>query len=113
MVHTQFLNNIKIKTTSLQEQMHFTCKNTYCEVEGAAVGFIVYNHLQEKIIVASNDIDVLFYCMIAADNIFVGNCVWVKCCRVKNIGISMNKFTTLKNRFSNIDNPVLSVIVYM
>ena len=40
-------------------------QNTYCE--GAAVGFIVRKHLQENVMVVSNDTDVLFYCIIAAN----------------------------------------------
>ena len=47
-------------------------QNTYCEGEGAAVGFIVRNHLQENVMVVSNDTDALFYCMIAANR---GDCV--------------------------------------
>ena len=42
-------------------------QNTSCEGEGAAVGFIVSNHLLENFMVVSNDTDVLFYCMIAAN----------------------------------------------
>ena len=42
-------------------------QNTYCEGEGAAVGFIVRNHLQENVMVVSNDTDALFYCMMAAN----------------------------------------------
>ena len=36
------------------------------EGEEAAVGFIIRNHLEENVIVASNDTDALFYCLIAA-----------------------------------------------
>ena len=36
------------------------------EVEEAAVGFIIRNHLEENVIVASNYTDALFYCLIAA-----------------------------------------------
>ena len=39
-------------------------QNTYCESEGAAVA---RNHLQENVMVASNDADALFYCVIAAN----------------------------------------------
>ena len=42
-------------------------QNTYCEGEGAAVGFIVGNHLQENVMVVSNDTDAFFYCMIPAN----------------------------------------------
>ena len=42
-------------------------QNTYCKCEGAAVGFIVCNHLQENVMVVSNDTDALFYCMIVAN----------------------------------------------
>ena len=41
-------------------------QNTYCEGEGAAVGFIVRSYLQENVVVVSNDNDAFFYCMIAA-----------------------------------------------
>ena len=34
--------------------------------EGAAVGFIIRNHLGGNVIVVSNDTDALFYCLIAA-----------------------------------------------
>ena len=36
------------------------------EGEEAAIGFIIRNHLEENVIVASNDTDALFYCLIAA-----------------------------------------------
>ena len=42
-------------------------QNTYCKGEGAAVGFIVCNHLQENVMVVSKDTDTLFYCMIDAN----------------------------------------------
>ena len=35
--------------------------------KGAAVGFIVSNHLQENFMVVADDTHVLFYCMIAAN----------------------------------------------
>ena len=42
-------------------------QNTYCKCEGAAVWFTVHNHLQENVIIASNDTDALLYYMIAAN----------------------------------------------
>ena len=35
-------------------------RNTYCEGEGTAVGFIIRNHLEENATVVSNDTDALF-----------------------------------------------------
>ena len=59
----QLYQNKKI-TTRINE---LDMQNKYCESDGAAVGFIVHNHLQENVIVVSNDTDALFYCMIATN----------------------------------------------
>ena len=50
-------NNETVKINALDLQ------NTYCE---GAVGFIIRNHLEENVIVVSNDTDASFYCLIAA-----------------------------------------------
>ena len=83
--------------------------NTYCEGEGAAVGFIVCNHLQENVMVVFKDIDTLFYCMIDANKrdrvsnefshefwleiLYTSNATGLtgsKTTGFQNIGISMN-----------------------
>ena len=53
-------NNKTVKINALDLQ------NTYCEGEGAAVGFIIRNHLGDNVIVVSNVTDALFYCLIVA-----------------------------------------------
>ena len=53
-------NNKTVKINALD------LRNTYCEGEGAAVGFIIRNHLEENVTVVSNDTDALFYHLIVA-----------------------------------------------
>ena len=51
-------NNTRINALDMQ--------NKYCEREGAAIGFIVRNYLQENVMVVSNDTDAVFYYVIAS-----------------------------------------------
>ena len=53
-------NNKTVKINALDLQ------NTFCEGEGAAVGFIIRNHLGDNVIVVSNVTNALFYCLIVA-----------------------------------------------
>ena len=41
--------------------------NAYYEGEGAAVGFVPPSHINENVIIVSNDTDSLFHCLIAAN----------------------------------------------
>ena len=105
-------------------------QNTYCEGEGAAVGFIVCNHLQENVMVISKDTDTLFYCMIDANK---RDCVsnefshefWLEILYTTNAtGLTGSKNNSVSEYWNineliyiiehlppNIGNPVLSLIV--
>ena len=117
-------NNIITRINALDMQ------NTYCEGEGAAVGFIVRSHLQENVMVVSNDTDALFYCMTAGNkrdrvNNEFSHEIWFEIVYKSNAtGLTGSKNSrvseywnineliySIENRFPNIDNPVLSLIV--
>ena len=105
-------------------------QNTYCEGEGAAVGFIVRNHLQENVMVVSNDTDALFYCMMAANkrdrvsNEFSHE-FWLEILYTSNAtgltGSKNNRVSeywnineliySVEHLLPNIGNPVLSLVV--
>ena len=105
-------------------------QNTSCEGEGAAVGFIVCNHLLENFMVVSNDTDVLFYCMIAANkrnwvNNEFSHKFWLEILYTSNdtglTGSQNNRISeywnineiiySIEHLLPNIGNPVLSLIV--
>ena len=105
-------------------------QNTYCEGEGAAVGFIACNHLLENFMIVSNDTDVLFYCMIAANkrkrvNNEFSHEFWLEILYTSNVtgltGSQSNRISeywkineliySIEDLLRNIGNPVLSLIV--
>ena len=104
--------------------------NTYCEGEGAAVGFIVCNHLQENVMVVFKYIDTLFYCMIDAnkrDRVSheFSHEFWLEIlCTTNPAGLTGSKnnsvseywninelIYSIEHLLPNIGNPVLSLIV--
>ena len=107
-------------------------QNKYCKSDGAAVGFIVHNHLQENVIVVSNDTDALFYCMIDTNkrkrdrvsNEFSHE-FWLQILYTSNAtalaGSKKNRISeywnineliySIEHLLPNIENPVLSLIV--
>ena len=105
-------------------------QNAYCEGEGAAVRFIVRNHLQENVMVVSNDTDALFFCMIGANkrdrtgNEFTHE-FWLEIVYTSNTtGLTgsknhrvseywnINELTySVENHLPDIENPVLLLLV--
>ena len=103
-------------------------QNTYCE--GGAVGFIVRKHLQENVMVVSNDTDVLFYCIIAANKrdrvsnesshefwleiLYTSNATGLTCSKNNRVSEYWNineLIYSIEHLLPNIVNPVLSLIV--
>ena len=102
-------------------------QNTYCE--GGAVGFIVRKHLQENVMVVSNDTDVLFYCIIAANKrdrvsnesshefwleiLYTSNATGLTCSKNNRVSEywNINELIYRIEHLPNIGNPVSSLIV--
>ena len=102
-------------------------QNTYCE--GGAVGFIVRKHLQENVMVVSNDTDVLFYCIIAANKrdrvsnesshefwleiLYTSNATGLTCSKNNRVSEywNINELIYRIDHLPNIGNPVSSLIV--
>ena len=117
-------NNKTVKINALDLQ------NTYCEGEGAAVGFIIRNNLEENVIVVSNDTDALFYCLIAAMkrkriNTKFKNEFWLElhytskttglCASKKNLVSEFwdinNLIYSIENHLTDVENAVLSLVI--